>query len=605
MPSRMPQLLLAGVICTFALAACDDDVPPANRVSSLNAVSGDAQQGAVATTLPAPVVARAVDAGGRAVSGARLEWTVMSGGGTVLPASETTDQSGEARAAWTLGTGAGQQTLRLQIGVATLVFTATAQPGPATTVTLTPAAFTFDALGSTTTLTVDASDTHGNVIANPTPTWTSLNSNIATVNGGIVTSVAPGTTNIRATLDGTSDEAEITVAPVPATIIVTPANPQLNTIGATVQLQAAARDRNDNPVAVDAGEFTWLSSNPNVVSVSPTGLATAVAAGSAQASASIGTVSGETTVSVVQTIATLLISPRVDTVSTAQPTAQYTVTATDASGNAIVNPTVTWTSSAPGIATVTGAGLASGISNGTAFIRAVSGAVRDSATIVVRLNTVPIANADTFGAIIDTPRQIAAPGVLANDSLGIPAGAVASFGGGSLGGSVISNAAGSTVNFGTGGSLTVNANGSLAFTPSAGFSGEFTFQYLVQNALGASTGTVVIEVGSATVAADDNYAASAGVTLVVDAASGLLANDDRGFPLGSIISIGGGSLPGNSSSYPVASTLGFGVGGFLRVEADGSFSFTPPQNPPAAFTFLYRLSNGSGFTEATVTININ
>lgn len=71
---------------------------------------------------------------------------------------------------------------------------------------------------------------------------------------------------------------------------------------------------------------------------------------------------------------------------------------------------------------------------------------------------------------------------------------LASFGGGSLGGTVTSNAAGSTVNFGSGGSLTVNANGSFNFTPVAGFQGVFSFTYRLQNLVGPADGLVRLTV---------------------------------------------------------------------------------------------------------------
>lgn len=603
---RFPRTpLLAGVLCVLALAACDDDPPPASRVTTIEVISGNNQQGPVGQALAQPLVARALDTSGRAVSGAQLQWSVTAGGGQITAASTTTDANGQTTATWTLGTGAGQQTAAVQIGNASQTFVASAQAGAATTLTVAPDAFTLDAIGATRALEVEAEDAHGNPIPNPAPAWTSLDTDVATVSAaGVVTAAGPGTTTIRATLDGVTAESEVTVDPQPASVVVTPANPQLDRIGATVQLAAEARDANDHPVEVDAGEFTWTSSNPNVIEVSATGLATGLAAGSADVNATLATITGGTSVSVVQAIAHLVVTPQIDTVTTAEPSVIFTAVATDPGGHAIPNPTVTWSTSNPAIAIVSAAGVATGLSNGTAWIRAASGAVRDSATLVVRLNAAPTARADTFGSVIDTPRQVAAPGVLANDTTGIPAGVVTSFGGGSLGGNAFSNPAGATVNFGTGGSLTLNADGSLSFTPSAGFAGEFKFQYIVQNVVGAATAEVTIQVGAGTSAVDDNYVATAGVTLVVDSTSGLLSNDQRGFPLASIVSFGGGTLPGDATTYTAGQTIAFGVGGSLTVSANGAFSFTPPQNT-ANVTFRYRLANQSDFSEATVVVVVN
>jgi hypothetical protein len=71
-----------------------------------------------------------------------------------------------------------------------------------------------------------------------------------------------------------------------------------------------------------------------------------------------------------------------------------------------------------------------------------------------------------------------------------------------------------------------------------------------------------------------------------------------------VVSFGGGGLPGGATSFPAGQTVGFSIGGFLRVNADGSMSFTPPAGFTGAFTFLYRLSNGTLFSDATVTVTV-
>jgi hypothetical protein len=92
---------------------------------------------------------------------------------------------------------------------------------------------------------------------------------------------------------------------------------------------------------------------------------------------------------------------------------------------------------------------------------------------------------------------ITAPGVLENDTLGTPAGIVTFFGGGSLAGVVTDHAAGATINplpTYSDGSLVANANGSFAFTPPTNFVGIYTFQYRLDNGVGASDATVTIQV---------------------------------------------------------------------------------------------------------------
>jgi plastocyanin len=65
----------------------------------------------------------------------------------------------------------------------------------------------------------------------------------------------------------------------------------------TEQLGATALDAAGNPVP-NAGAATWRSSNTAVATVTPAGLVTAVAVGSADVSATFGSVSGTTRVAV-------------------------------------------------------------------------------------------------------------------------------------------------------------------------------------------------------------------------------------------------------------------------------------------------------------------
>lgn len=596
-------------ILAFAilLPACDEDTPPEARVATLTAAAGDDQNGTVGAALPQALVVRAVDNAGSPVSGARVVWAVTTGGGSIAATTQVTDQDGRAQAIWTLGTGAGGQTATAQVGSISTQFDAEAQAGPAVSVAVDPATVQLDAIGATETLDFVAEDQYGNAIEGRTPTWISLNTGIVSVTpAGVVMALAPGSANVRATLDGASGEAEVTVMPVVASIDIDPDAPVLPSVGSTVQLQARALDSNGNEVADAGTDYVWSSSAGGIVSVNATGLARAEAAGSAEIMAALDGVIGQVTVTVSQVATTLDVTPPTDTLTTAAPTVQLGVVARDANNNVIATPSVTWTSSNNTIAVVSPAGLVTAVSNGVAQIRGVSGTARDSATITVLLNSAPKPVADVLGASQNTPLVVAAPGVLANDTLGIPAAMVSSFGGGSLGGIVTTNAAGTAVAFGTGGSLQVNANGSVNFTPSTGFTGNFTFQYRAQNAAGSGDATVTIQVGIAPVATDDNFATALNTVLSVNAASGLLANDQAGLPTGTVTSFGGGShLPGTVTTFATGSLIAFGVGGSLLVNADGSITFKPPTGFTGTFTFNYRLSNSAGTSDAVVSIVVS
>ncbi len=130
-----------------------------------------------------------------------------------------------------------------------------------------------------------------------------------------------------------------------ASIDVTPAAASL-AIGASTQLAATARDAAGNPVATT---FAWTSSNPSAVSVSSSGLATALANGTADISASAGGISGRSTITVAGAtpVASVSVVPGSGTVPVGQAL-QFVATPRDAAGNPLTGRAVTWTSSVVG-----------------------------------------------------------------------------------------------------------------------------------------------------------------------------------------------------------------------------------------------------------------
>ena len=87
----------------------------------------------------------------------------------------------------------------------------------------------------------------------------------------------------------------------------------------------------------------------------------------------------------------------------------------------------------------------------------------------------------------------------------------------------------------------------------------------------------------------------------------LRANDQLGFPEAGISHFGGGDLGGSVTNNAAGSTVTPLTGettGSLTVNADGSFSFTPPTGFTGLYTFDYRLTNSAGSSDATVTIAV-
>jgi hypothetical protein len=93
-------------------------------------VEGNAQVARVGEQLPEPIVILLLDAAGNRIPDSSIEYSVTTGGGSVVGSATTTDSLGLATVgAWTLGPEAGQQTLTVFIaGGPQSQVTATAEP---------------------------------------------------------------------------------------------------------------------------------------------------------------------------------------------------------------------------------------------------------------------------------------------------------------------------------------------------------------------------------------------------------------------------------------------------------------------------------------------
>ena len=186
--------------------------------------------------------------------------------------------------------------------------------------------------------------------------------------------------------------------------------------------------------------------------------------------------------------------------------------------------------------------------------------------------------------------------LLSNDDLGLPAGTLTHFGGGSLGGLVTDNGAGASVAL-AGGTLQVNADGSFSLANPT-VPGDYSFAYRLTNAAGTDDAMVTIQVQQLPDAVDDGlYTVLEGGTLTLPA-DGLLDNDILGFPTAQLVSFGASDATATAAGNSIAL-----AGGTLTVNPDGSFELATPTTG-GQYTFLYRLQNGAGFDDATVTIEV-
>ncbi|MFL5607256.1 MAG: Ig domain-containing protein, partial [Gemmatimonadaceae bacterium] len=248
-------------------------------------------------------------------------------------------------------------------------------------------------IGKSAPLTATLHDAAGAAITGRTVTWSSSSDAIATVSPtGSVTGVSLGTATITATSEGKSGTATVVVtAPPVASVTIAPLSGPL-TVGDSRTLSAITKD--DAGAPLTGRVVTWTSSDPTVASVvSATGVLTAKAPGTASITATSEGKSGTLAVTVIEAqVASIAVSPASVTVAAGKTTA-LTATLTDAAGQPMTGPLVTWKSSDEAKATVNASGGVSALSAGPVTITASSqGKTATSAVTVVDLTAPNILN---------------------------------------------------------------------------------------------------------------------------------------------------------------------------------------------------------------------
>jgi hypothetical protein len=272
-----PRAVMTRVRYTLALlmlvTACGGaDEPP--QPASVQAAGATTFSGVVATEItPAPaVVVR--DASARPLAGIAVQFSVLTGGGSVSNTSATTDAQGQASSGgWTLGSVAGTQTLQAAVaGLAPVVFTATAAADAAVSIQVTggdqtgvvgralpvaPSVIVRDrhanaVAGATVSFTVTAG---GGSIANATATTDSQGRASA---GAWTLGTTAGSQTLRISVGELSPEIRATAThDVAASIVAAAGSGQTALTGANVAVAPAVfvRDQYGNAVPNTAVTF--------------------------------------------------------------------------------------------------------------------------------------------------------------------------------------------------------------------------------------------------------------------------------------------------------------------------------------------------------------
>jgi VCBS repeat-containing protein len=199
------------------------------------------------------------------------------------------------------------------------------------------------------------------------------------------------------------------------------------------------------------------------------------------------------------------------------------------------------------------------------------------ATVNITVNAVnypPVAVNDAYSTNEDSQLTVSAPGVLSNDTDPDPEDTLTAV--------KVSNP--------SHGTLSLNANGSIVYTPASHYNGSDSFTYRASDGhTNSNLATVTITINPVNyppVAVNDNYSTNEDIPLIV-LAPGVLSNDTDPDPEDILTAI--------KVTDPSHGTLTF--------NSNGSFTYVPAPNYYGSDSFTYQASDGH-VTSSTATVNL-
>ena len=340
-----------------------------------------------------------------------------------------------------------------------------------TSLSVSPAELTLEALGATAQLEATARDQNGNALS-ALLTWGSSDTVVVTVDAdGLVTALNNGTTMVTVRSGGVSASVSVTVEQAPASVTVSSDEVVLTALGATEQLQASVFDANDRAMAA---EVAWASSDAAVASVDEDGAITAHANGTATVTATVGSVSASVTVTVQQAVSSIDLAPETVTLAAIDQRAQFGASALDANGHP-VDADIAYTSSEPMVAEIDETGVVIARRNGSSTITARSGAVSSTAAVTVMqvLDRVTVVPDDMMFSAIGESARVQ---VLALDANGYPMNLAVS----------LSSSEPAVASVDSTGLVTAQANGTATVTASIGMLSDSVAVTVEQQVAGVS-----------------------------------------------------------------------------------------------------------------------
>ncbi|MFP5356063.1 MAG: Ig-like domain-containing protein, partial [Gemmatimonadota bacterium] len=199
----------------------------------------------------------------------------------------------------------------------------------------------------------------------------------------------------------------LTVSPRLDTIFATDTTTPADTVRLTARVRSAATGGDVTGVTV-----SWSSSDEAVASVDANGLVRARGHGTATISADLaGKEQVKSSIVVAHRTKSVSVTPGASFISVDDPivvgdTVRLRAVALDRDGVVVAGTSITWRSSATGVATVDAAGLVRAVSLGSTTITATGAGVSGNATVQVRtlVKTVSVTSPVTQALVSDTVR---------------------------------------------------------------------------------------------------------------------------------------------------------------------------------------------------------
>lgn len=327
-------------------------------------------------------------------SSRQLAANVLDAAGNAIPGRPVTWASSNSAIATVSVTGLVSA---VALGRVTITATAEGKSGtstidvvdPVATVRITPAGPQTLRIGGKVQLTATPLNIAGQPLTGRPVNWFSSNPNVASVSSaGEVTAVAVGQVTITAEIESRQGQTAVSVTLIPVgTVTLTPTTLTMFR-GEQRQLTLTSTDSTGATITNYQGRnVVFQSTNLPAASVSAQGVVFAVDTGTANITATVDQVTSAPVAVTVKLVpvSNITVNPNPASVKVGV-TVQFVATLRDSNGNILVGRPVTWTVSDTTKATITAAGVLTGVGStgsGTITVTATAEGITGTSTVTV------------------------------------------------------------------------------------------------------------------------------------------------------------------------------------------------------------------------------